>query len=97
MEKRIAELDAVTSKLVSLLFYLFWLTRLTFAGWKRKQFRRMNAVIDGMEALLIEAHKAKGWHWVSDEPLWVTWSLEKFGTRFKNDILPDFVVDVLSD
>ncbi|KAJ7756870.1 hypothetical protein DFH07DRAFT_476098 [Mycena maculata] len=59
MEKRIAELDAVTSKL-------------------QKQFRRMNAVIDGMEALLIDAHKTKGWHWVSEEPLWVTWSLEKF-------------------
>lgn len=39
----------------------------------------MNAVVDGMEALLIDAHKAKGWQWVSEEPLWVTWSLEKFG------------------
>lgn len=41
----------------------------------------MNAVVDGLEALLIEAHKTKGWAWVSEEALWVTWSLEKFGTR----------------
>ncbi|KAJ7470314.1 hypothetical protein FB451DRAFT_332385 [Mycena latifolia] len=69
MEKRIAELDAVTSKL-------------------QKQFRRMNAVIDGMEALLIEAHKAKGWHWVSEEPLWVSWSLEKFVTSIPVLLVP---------
>lgn len=47
--------------------------------FKQKQFRRMNSVIDNMEAVLIEAHKAKGWQWVHEEPLWVTWSLEKFG------------------
>ncbi|KAJ7445743.1 hypothetical protein B0H11DRAFT_1746419 [Mycena galericulata] len=69
MEKRIAELDAVTSKL-------------------QKQFRRMNAVIDGMEALLVEAHKVKGWHWVSEEPLWVTWSLEKFVSSVPGVLIP---------
>ncbi|KAJ7702351.1 hypothetical protein B0H17DRAFT_1043857 [Mycena rosella] len=69
MEKRIAELDAVTSKL-------------------QKQFRRMNAVIDGMEALLIDAHKTKGWHWVSEEPLWVTWSLEKFVSSVPDILIP---------
>lgn len=42
-------------------------------------FRRMNAVIDTMESLLIEAQKAKGWRWVDEEPMWLTWSLEKFG------------------
>ncbi|KAJ6547101.1 hypothetical protein B0H19DRAFT_253191 [Mycena capillaripes] len=69
MEKRIAELDAVTAKL-------------------RKQFRRMNAAIDGLDTLLIEAHKAKGWHWVSEEPLWVTWSLEKFVSSIPNLLIP---------
>jgi hypothetical protein len=39
----------------------------------------MNAIIENMETLLYEAHKVKGWQWVHDEPLWVTWPLEKFG------------------
>ncbi|KAJ7632213.1 hypothetical protein FB45DRAFT_978036 [Roridomyces roridus] len=69
MEKRIAELDAVTSKL-------------------QKQFRRMNDVIDGMEALLIEAQKAKGWQWVSSEPLWVTWTLERFVSSIPVLLIP---------
>lgn len=39
----------------------------------------MNSTIDNLEAVLYEAHKAKGWEWVQTEPLWVTWPLEKFG------------------
>ena len=42
-------------------------------------FRRMNTVVDNMESLLIEAQKTKGWKWVDEEPMWLTWSLEKFG------------------
>jgi len=42
----------------------------------------MNNIIDNLEAVLIEADKAKGWKWVSEEALWVTWSLEKFGKSF---------------
>lgn len=38
----------------------------------------MNAIVDNLEALLADAHKTKGWQWVQ-EPLWTTWSLEKFG------------------
>jgi len=53
----------------------------------QKQFQRMNNIIDNLEAVLIEAHKAKGWRWVSEEPLWVSWSLEKFVTRIP-EILP---------
>jgi len=49
---------------------------------QQKQFRRMNVVVDNLEALVAEAHKAKGWQWVCQEPLWVTWSLEKFGMIF---------------
>ncbi|KAJ7197197.1 hypothetical protein GGX14DRAFT_471779 [Mycena pura] len=54
----------------------------------QKQFRRMNAVIDGMEALLIEAHKTKGWQWASEEPLWVTWSLEKLVSSIPSLLIP---------
>lgn len=32
-----------------------------------------------MELVLFEAHRAKGWQWVEQEPLWATWSLHKFG------------------
>ncbi|KAF7311606.1 Aldo-ket-red domain-containing protein [Mycena kentingensis (nom. inval.)] len=46
----------------------------------QKQFRKMNAAVDGLEAVLIDAHRAKGCQWASEEPLWVTWSLEKFVT-----------------
>ncbi|KAJ7349253.1 hypothetical protein DFH08DRAFT_864947 [Mycena albidolilacea] len=54
----------------------------------RKQFRRMNAVVDGLEALLVEAHKTKGWAWVSEEALWVTWSLEKFASAIPSLLTP---------
>lgn len=45
----------------------------------QKQFRRLNTIVENMEALLFEAHKTKGWQWVHEEPMWVTWPLEKFG------------------
>lgn len=48
---------------------------------QRKAFGRMNSVVSGLESLLFEADKAKGWKWVHDEPLWTTWSLEKFGMQ----------------
>ena len=38
----------------------------------------MNSLVDSLEGVLIEAHKVKGWQFVQD-PLWATWSLEKFG------------------
>ena len=39
----------------------------------------MNSLVESLEALLYDAHRTKGWHFVQ-EPLWVTWSLEKFGS-----------------
>lgn len=39
----------------------------------------MNSIIDNLDALLADAHRTKGWAWVSEEPLWTTWTLEKFG------------------
>lgn len=41
----------------------------------------MVKIIKSLEVLLHEVHKTKGWRFV-EEPLWVTWSLEKFGTSF---------------
>lgn len=49
---------------------------------QRKQFRKMNTLVENMEEALFEANKQKGWKWVHEEPLWCTWSLEKFGTSF---------------
>jgi hypothetical protein len=39
----------------------------------------MSAIVDGVEGLLYEAIKTKGWAWVQTEQLWTTWTLEKFG------------------
>jgi hypothetical protein len=44
----------------------------------------MNSIIDGMEALLADAHKAKGWQWVYSEPMWTTWPMEKFGASISS-------------
>jgi hypothetical protein len=70
---------------------------------QRKQFRRINTILDNMESLLFEAHKTKGWHWAQKEPLWVTWSMEKFGrplcqstTGRTNDFTVTSVPDILS-
>ncbi|KDQ10159.1 hypothetical protein BOTBODRAFT_164098 [Botryobasidium botryosum FD-172 SS1] len=45
-----------------------------------KQFTKMASLVDSAELILTEASKAKGWQWVHGEPLWCTWSLEKFVT-----------------
>ncbi|KAF9532345.1 hypothetical protein CPB83DRAFT_847686 [Crepidotus variabilis] len=47
----------------------------------RKQFQKMNTIMDNLDALLIEAHKTRGCKWAQEEPLWVTWSLERFVTQ----------------
>ncbi|KAG5716264.1 hypothetical protein E4T56_gene10615 [Termitomyces sp. T112] len=54
----------------------------------QKQFRRMNAAIDNLEALFFEANKSKGWQWARQEPLWVTWPLEKFVTSVSSILIP---------
>lgn len=73
-----AELDVVVMKLVSWIHFPQLFVQ-TFVR-KQKQFRKMAAVVDNLEAVLIEAHNVKGWKWVHEQPLWITWSLEKFGT-----------------
>jgi len=69
MEKCIAELDVVVTKL-------------------QKQFCKMVAVVDNLEAVLIEVHNIKGWKWAHEQPLWVTWSLEKFVTSASQLVIP---------
>lgn len=54
----------------------------------QKQFRRLNSLIESLESILVEAHKAKGWQWVHEEPLWVTWPLERFVTSFSDIVIP---------
>ncbi|KAH7914670.1 hypothetical protein BJ138DRAFT_1078982 [Hygrophoropsis aurantiaca] len=54
----------------------------------QKQFRRMNAVIDNMEDILYEASKNKGYQWCCEEPLWVSWPLEKFVSCISDIIIP---------
>ncbi|KAJ3741855.1 hypothetical protein DFH05DRAFT_1502906 [Lentinula detonsa] len=46
----------------------------------QKQFRKLNNLVENLETLVFEAHKNKGWRWVENEPLWTTWSLEKFAS-----------------
>ena len=46
---------------------------------QRKLFARLNVIMDNLEDLVGEAHKQKGWTFVHDEPLWCTWTLERFG------------------
>ncbi|OBZ75739.1 hypothetical protein A0H81_04462 [Grifola frondosa] len=53
----------------------------------RKQFQKMNGIIENLENVLYEAHKTKGWQWVQ-EPLWVTWSLERFVSSIPEIIKP---------
>ncbi|KAJ3574571.1 hypothetical protein NP233_g1683 [Leucocoprinus birnbaumii] len=54
----------------------------------QKQFRKLNSLVETLESILVEAHKAKGWQWVHEEPLWVTWPLEKFVTSLSDIVIP---------
>ncbi|TDL27267.1 hypothetical protein BD410DRAFT_714239 [Rickenella mellea] len=55
----------------------------------RKQFSKMNALIEGLEESFYEAHKTKGWAWVHSEPLWCTWSFETFVSKLP-ELLPPY-------
>jgi len=54
----------------------------------KRQFQKMTCIVDGMEALLADAHKAKGWQWVCSEPMWTTWPMEKFVTSVSDILWP---------
>ncbi|KAF8516913.1 hypothetical protein BU17DRAFT_50379 [Hysterangium stoloniferum] len=49
-------------------------------GKLQRLFDRMVTIIDSLDAVLYEACKTKGCKWVQEEPLWNTWTLEKFVT-----------------
>ena len=75
------EFDVVLVKLVSLhrtlAFYIKkYLTDLS-AGSKSNF--GDSTLVDNIESLVFGAHKAKGWTWVHEEPMWVAWYLLKFG------------------
>lgn len=54
-----------------------------------KTFRRLNTILESLEALLSDASKTKGWKWCVEEPLWTTWPLEKFVTSLPT-LLPPY-------
>lgn len=53
----------------------------------------MNSLVDSLEGVVIEAYKAKGWQFVQD-PLWATWSLEKFGSFTPSISLTDEFISI---
>jgi len=44
----------------------------------------MHREVENFENLLIEAHRMKGAKWAQEEPLWCTWTLEKFGKCYRS-------------
>ncbi|KIK63668.1 hypothetical protein GYMLUDRAFT_221911 [Collybiopsis luxurians FD-317 M1] len=54
----------------------------------QKQFRKMTAIVDNLEVLVIDAYRNKGCQWVQQEPLWTTWSLEKFASTIPEILIP---------
>ncbi|THH04697.1 hypothetical protein EW145_g5332 [Phellinidium pouzarii] len=55
----------------------------------KKQFTKLASIMDNLEEVVFEAHKHKGWAWVHSEPLWCTWTLEKFATEIPR-LLPPY-------
>lgn len=76
MERDIKDLDAVVDKLVRGLVLLQRSPNLPSA--QKRQFQRMNVIVDNLEGVYFDAYKVKGWQFVQ-EPLWLSWSLERFG------------------
>jgi hypothetical protein len=76
MDECITLLDSILIKLVRwCLSYNLITTNLC----QSKLLRRMSTVLDNMEALMFEAERLKGFQWCHEEPLWVSWPIEKFG------------------
>ncbi|KAH8828544.1 hypothetical protein DL96DRAFT_1696836 [Flagelloscypha sp. PMI_526] len=55
----------------------------------RRQFQRMVQIVENFDQLLAEAHRTKGWDWVNETPLWLSWSLSRFVLSI-TDILPPY-------
>ncbi|KAK0445482.1 hypothetical protein EV421DRAFT_1902439 [Armillaria borealis] len=54
-----------------------------------KRISELDAVIAKLQKQFRKMNTNKGWQWVQHEPLWVTWSLNKFVTSIP-DILPAY-------
>ncbi|KAI6117557.1 hypothetical protein EDD16DRAFT_1002727 [Pisolithus croceorrhizus] len=78
MEKCIVQLDTVLTKLVRIPFMNAFSGQSLSCDQQQKNLRRMGTVVDNLEALYHEAQKTKGPKWCKEEPLWLSWSLEKF-------------------
>lgn len=44
----------------------------------QNQREKIHGALDNIELLINDAHRAKGWEWVSNEALWCTWPMDKF-------------------
>ncbi|KAG9007118.1 hypothetical protein FRB90_009528 [Tulasnella sp. 427] len=55
----------------------------------QRQFKKMTTLVDSVDALIVDAYKTKGWSWVSEEPLWLTWTFERFASRLPT-LLPPY-------
>lgn len=55
----------------------------------------MTWTVSNAEDLLYEACRTKGHKWVEDEPLWCTWTLERFGATCASDT-PHILIIMLS-
>jgi len=53
------------------------------------QMQKMSTVVENIEVLINEAHRVKGWSWISSEPMWCSWPMEKFYLSLLV-LLPDF-------
>ena len=40
---------------------------------------KLSALADQAEKLFFEAYRAQGWEFVLEQPMWFTWSFERFG------------------
>lgn len=78
MDEKISQLDVVNVKLVRVDRLVY--SEMYSHALQNKQFQKMASIIDNLEATVSEAHKTKGWQWTASQPLWTTWSLEKFGS-----------------
>lgn len=88
MDKQIRDLDGVLAKLVCLRPFNPLRTLPSDPVNQRNLLERLNLGVDKMELVLSEAHRAKGWQWVEEEPLWTSWSLNRFGAsaRFAHPV-----------
>jgi len=68
----------------------------------KKQYSKMNTIMDNIEDIFFEACKMKGFAWAHEEPMWCTWPLEKFVNEIPALLQPyghalQYQIDVAED